>query len=224
VAELLSQSAAERLRLQILDGTYPPGSQLPSERELSEQLGLSRTALRDALQTLQATGFVEVHMGRGRYVADPTGRGAAAARSWLAIHRLDLESLNDVRRLLEPHAVETMNKDLVTSIATRAGAIVGRQLEAVAGGSLHVAADLDGDFHSILVSGTPNGPLRELTEQLIGMARAHAVRVYSVPGVAAHSVAQHDDIVKAVERGDLDRAAELVRDHAVSAYRLAFDD
>ncbi len=225
VKRQLSTEAADTLRGQILDGTLPAGSRLPGERLLSEQLGISRTALRDALQTLEATGFVEVRGGRGRYVAEaPEAHGSVAAMGWLFLHRNDLESLNEVRVLLEPPAVASIPSDLVDDIAARAKLVVDRQVQAVVGGQLHLAGQLDTDFHITLVSATPNKPLRELTEQLIGMARIHAPEVYKVPGVAAHSVAQHEEIVRALAAGDVDAAAELTRQHAAGAYRRAIPE
>jgi len=225
VDEQLSTAAAERIRVQILDGTLPTGSRLPAERVLSEEFGISRTALRDALQTLEATGFVEVRAGRGRYVTDGMDRGGpAAALSWVILHRNDLESLNEVRELLEPRAVSSTPPDSVAKIAAEANAIVEQQLQAIMTGQLVRAADLDGDFHTTLISATPNVPLRELAGQLISMARIHAARVYGVPGVAAHSVSQHEDIVKALRSGDVAAAAELVRHHAHTAYRTALDE
>ena len=220
----VSTEAAEVLRGRILDGRLAPGTKLAGERMLSEELGISRTALRDALQTLEATGFVEVRSGRGRYVSSTEGRGSVAAMDWLVLHRNDLESLNEVRELLEPRAVSTIPLDKLADLAARADAVVGQQVRAIASGQLHVAADLDGDFHSVLISATPNAPLREMTEQLIGMARIHATRVYGVPGVASHSVAQHEDIVAALQAGDLGAAARLVHEHAHTAYRLAFSE
>lgn len=217
----ISTQATERIRAQILDGTLAPGSRLPSERVLSAELGISRTALRDALQTLEATGFVEVHGGRGRFVSDSvSGQGSAAALSWLFVHRNSLESLNEVRSLIEPRAVETMSSSKTAEITARASAIVEQQVQAIVAGEFRSAAELDNDFHLALVSGTPNLPLLELAEQLINMARVHAPRTYEAPVVAAQSVAEHESILDALHAGDTATAATLV-DQTLRAYRRA---
>lgn len=224
-AHQISSETADRLRRQILDGTLPAGSRLPAERVLSEQLGISRTALRDALQALETSGLVEVHVGRGRFVARDVsaGRSAAAATNWLYIHRQDLKALNEVRELLEPRAVSTMPRFKAKQVASHAADIIERQAQAVQLSDYDTASKLDSEFHLLLVAQTPNVPLRVLTEQLIAMAEIHARRVYEVPGAASHSIAQHEEIVTALESGDVKSAARLVRKHALTASRFALD-
>lgn len=219
---LLSESAADYFRQQIADGVLPPGARLPSERQLSADLGISRTALRDALAILASSGYVEVRPGRGRFVTDTSSGGANAAQAWLAVHRADLQSLNEVRALLEPYAVQTTRGSDLPAVSRAAREILERQLAAISNSNLQEAAHLDGEFHHVLISGSPNVPLRELTEQLISAARVHASRLYGVPGVASHSVAEHEDILNALSRGDVDLAAELLRNHTNTAYKRAF--
>jgi GntR family transcriptional regulator, transcriptional repressor for pyruvate dehydrogenase complex len=55
----------------ILDGAFPPGSTLPPERELAEQLGVNRTSLRQGLARLQQMGLIEARHGSGNVVRDP---------------------------------------------------------------------------------------------------------------------------------------------------------
>ncbi|QLL08180.1 FadR/GntR family transcriptional regulator [Mycobacterium vicinigordonae] len=57
----------------ILDGVFPPGSTLPPERELADQLGVNRTSLRQGLARLQQMGLIDVRHGSGSVVRDPEG-------------------------------------------------------------------------------------------------------------------------------------------------------
>ncbi|OBH06669.1 FadR/GntR family transcriptional regulator [Mycobacterium sp. E1747] len=57
----------------ILDGAFPPGTALPPERDLAEQLGVNRTSLRQGLARLQEMGLIEARHGSGNVVADPHG-------------------------------------------------------------------------------------------------------------------------------------------------------
>jgi GntR family transcriptional regulator, transcriptional repressor for pyruvate dehydrogenase complex len=57
----------------ILDGVFPPGSTLPPERELAEQLNVNRTSLRQGLARLQQMGLIEARHGSGSVVCDPEG-------------------------------------------------------------------------------------------------------------------------------------------------------
>ena len=67
----LYQQFADQLRGMINRGEYPPGSYLPPERELSQQFGVSRTSLREALIALETVGLVRVRVGDGVSVVGP---------------------------------------------------------------------------------------------------------------------------------------------------------
>ena len=66
----LYQQVADRIRV-LTQGPFPPGSRLPSERDLALQLGVSRPSLREALIALEIEGSVEIRMGSGVYVCVP---------------------------------------------------------------------------------------------------------------------------------------------------------
>jgi GntR family transcriptional regulator, transcriptional repressor for pyruvate dehydrogenase complex len=76
---LLSDRIHSRLRAEILSGALPPGAAVPSERRLSEQLGASRHAVREALKRLQESGLVRISHG-----------GATRVRDWRRDGGLDL--------------------------------------------------------------------------------------------------------------------------------------
>lgn len=75
----LYQQIADQLRGMINRGEYPPGSYLPPERELSQQFGVSRTSLREALIALEVLGMVRVRVGDGVSVVGPESAIAEAA-------------------------------------------------------------------------------------------------------------------------------------------------
>ncbi len=66
----LSEIVAGKLASMILDGVYHSGYQLPAERDLVKQFGVSRTTLREALKTLEDSGIIEVRHGVGSFIAD----------------------------------------------------------------------------------------------------------------------------------------------------------
>ncbi|WP_432241026.1 FadR/GntR family transcriptional regulator [Herbaspirillum robiniae] len=70
----LYRQISDQLRKLIVDGEFPTGSRLPSERDLSVQLGVSRPSLREALIALEVEGYIEVRMGSGIYVCPPAPR------------------------------------------------------------------------------------------------------------------------------------------------------
>lgn len=78
-AEKLSQSVVRQIELLILRGILKPGERLPSERELSERLGVSRPSLREAVADLQDRGLLAARAGAGIYVAEVLGSAFSPA-------------------------------------------------------------------------------------------------------------------------------------------------
>jgi len=78
-AEKLSQSVVRQIEQLILRGILRPGERLPSERELSERLGVSRPSLREAISELQGRGLLSTRAGAGIYVADVLGSAFSPA-------------------------------------------------------------------------------------------------------------------------------------------------
>jgi len=72
----LYQHVADQIRTLIQSGRYVPGGKLPAERELAQQLGVSRPSLREALIALELEARVEIRMGSGVYVCSPSERAA----------------------------------------------------------------------------------------------------------------------------------------------------
>ena len=90
----LSQQTAERLYNSIVaEGTLRPGDKLPNEVELSQQLGVSRATLREAIRELAACGVLEVRRGRGTFVSEEVADIEAAR---LACQRATEEELRDI--------------------------------------------------------------------------------------------------------------------------------
>jgi GntR family transcriptional repressor for pyruvate dehydrogenase complex len=96
-AEVQSQ-----LRELVSSGAFQPGERLPSERDLMEALGVSRTAIREGLRGLEALRLVTIRHGSGVYVHDAVNSGPAR-RLPLAIRSREPRDLIEVRLIVEPH-------------------------------------------------------------------------------------------------------------------------
>ena len=78
-SEKLATSVVRQIELLILRGILRPGERLPSERELSEKMGVSRPSLREAIATLHDDGLLESRAGAGVFVAEVLGSAFAPA-------------------------------------------------------------------------------------------------------------------------------------------------
>src|SRR6185369_12672749 len=75
--------AAERIQKLIVEGAWREGDRLPGERQLADQLGVSRVSLRHALSLLETLGFIAIEPGRGAFV-QPADRRRTQPRTKLA--------------------------------------------------------------------------------------------------------------------------------------------
>ena len=101
----LSQQTAERLYTMIVvERRLAPGEKLPNELELSRELGVSRTTLREAIRTLAAQGVLAIQRGRGTFVSDAVERINDFGFSALDRMRGQLRDLFELRRIFEPSA------------------------------------------------------------------------------------------------------------------------
>lgn len=102
----IAQSIAHRLEQMILDGTLPPEKKLPSERQLAERLGVSRSVVREALRELAGRGIIETKHGQGSFARKVIEEVTDASPLMLLLnsHSRTLYDLYEVRALLEGEA------------------------------------------------------------------------------------------------------------------------
>jgi GntR family transcriptional regulator, transcriptional repressor for pyruvate dehydrogenase complex len=217
----LVEAATEAISSQILHGRLAVGDKLPTERELVEQLGVSRTVLREALSSLEALGLLETRGTRGRWVAagGSSERSRSLVGAWLHQHAPEILEVDEIRSVLEAHAIRSMSKWDALDAARDAGAALRGQTEALERGDAVAAAEGDAAFHRTLGSYTQNGALRTLMEGLIDASRKGAYAVYSLPEQAALSLEQHHRIVEALSASDVESASRLAQEHMLDVAR-----
>src|SRR3989475_8056802 len=100
----LYEQIVEQIEQSIVKGALKPGDQLPAERELAEQFGVSRTAVREAVKALREKGLVEAFTGRGTFITDGTSQAIRQSLDLMVkIGQPDGSThLAEVRAILEP--------------------------------------------------------------------------------------------------------------------------
>lgn len=214
-SDSLSALAAEAIRASIARGDLVPGEALPSERVLTEQLGVSRTALREALKMLESMGMLEARVGKGRFVTlrANDSQSLALVRNWLHAHREEIEDLNEIRTAMEGIAVSRLAPEARVRTANQLHEIVSEAKRAVARGDSVRAAALDSEFHRTLCGGTTNRPLQALVEGMIDAAQEAALAVYALPAAAGASLREHSEIARALAENDIARVREKLDQH-----------
>ncbi|MGV9555484.1 GntR family transcriptional regulator [Streptomyces sp. NPDC003401] len=173
-----------------------PGRHLV-ESELAAHLGVSRQPVREALQRLNAEGWVDLRPAQGAFVHEPT---EAEADQFLTVRTL-LES--EAARLAAAHA-DGAGVDALDEL--RAQGVL-----AVASGDVDRAVLLDVVFHAKIVELAGNAVLAELAGQVDRRARWYCAPVARQRG--HRSWTEHRDLIAAIAAGDGRRAGRLMREH-----------
>jgi DNA-binding FadR family transcriptional regulator len=219
----LKERVVERLRTLIEEGVLTANEQLPSERELAEQLGVSRGTVREAVQFLHALGLVEIRHGLGTFVsdeADDRERLRANWRSWTLRHAAHVHELLEIRKAVEGYAAELA--------AERAG---DAELAAIdkawhelrrAGHESDVGAIVQADerFHHALCAASGNAFLAELLDMLAGVLVPERAAAWDLEDGGQRSVREHGAILEAVRARDGALAREAVLFHLASVETL----
>lgn len=211
----LYQQVVERLEAQILDGTYPAGKQLPSERELMRELGVGRPAVREALFHLAKMGLVEIRSGERALVTRPTPQVVIDAIAGSA--RIMLSEPGGVRHFQQ--AREFLEAGLARYAAEQANEDDLRELRLALDANRQTVADIDRfektdlAFHYVLAV-IPRNPIftalhAALAEWLVAQRRISL----SIPGQNQIAFAAHQEIYEAIARRDADAAERSMRAH-----------
>ncbi|MDP3547010.1 MAG: transcriptional regulator NanR [Phreatobacter sp.] len=221
----LYQEVVDRLMARIAAGDFPPGTQLPSERELMDAYGVGRPAIREALQQLQRSGIVTISHGERARVVLPTAYGMLdqigdAARYLLRVQPRSLDDLKEARIFLEAGLVR-----LAAERADPAGLALLRQRLAEqrdASPADFLARDIA--FHRQIAAISSNPIFPAVVEGLLTWLGDHYTMLVRAPGAESATLQEHQRILDAIAAGDADEAARAMTDHlnrASDLYRHA---
>ena len=210
----LAEQVADRITELIVDGALAPGDRLPPEVDLADQMGVSRTALREGMRTLEAKGLLEIQPGVGTVVRE-VGQDQLVQPLSLYVEVSDgaisFEEFHAVRTILETEVAS-----LAAASATESDVEVLRGLMAQMESSVEdvdVFATSDASFHESLATMTSNpllglliGALRTLLEEHIRDVVGHIDPVVDV-------IPYHAAILAAVEAGDAEASRRAMEDH-----------
>lgn len=188
----------------------PPGSRLPSERDLALELGVSRNSIREAVHELELKRLVERRSGRGTMVLDPRPSAPGALLSDLAAEERDLLEIMDFRLTIEPPIA-----GLAAERTTRGGLTrLARLLDEMADERNPArVAELDYDFHAAVARATHNRLLVRLHEVSAEWLRQSRREALQSQRRRAASLAGHRRIYEAIKAGDRDAAHAAMVEH-----------
>lgn len=221
--DTLTVQAADTLRRFILFEELEPGFQLPSERELSETLSVSRNIVREALSTLVAEGLIVKKAGRGIFVTD-FDRTEAIPRlaSAFDYDGRDLRALAEARVVIEIGAVDLMIERVTAEQLTALAEINRTLADNLRNGRNAIKDDIE--FHTVLLQSTHNTVIIGMIPLLVEFFR---LLVLHHPTSILHNperiVDEHQRIVDALASKDPDAVREALITHLHPLDTLATD-
>lgn len=218
LGESEGQSALTQLRAYLAQRQLPLNSRLPPERELCQQLGVTRTALRHALATLESEGQLWRHVGKGTFVGSRPIEDLTDIRTITT--RTNPVEVMRTRQLIEPEIAR------LAALSATAADIDEMRLcmaKSRAAGTWRVYESWDNRLHRVIAESTQNKLLLALFDTLNSVRRAVAwgrLRHNTTkPDPDHHSFAEHEALVDAISERDMDRAAVCMRAHLETVER-----
>ena len=206
----------QRLLDYLLSGEIKPGSRLPSERQLSEALGMGRSTLRESLKALTLLGLLEVRQGDGTYLKKADSVLLPRIIEWgLLLGEQRTMDLIEARQRIEVIIAELAAQRRDYRAIEDLRKIMKRLQQA--GSDYQEFVDADVAFHLKLAEIARNTVLRDILSSIQALLRAWIIRVIESAGNTDFSYQEHLAIFEAVERGDAQAANAAMQAHMDSA-------
>ncbi|WP_426180243.1 FadR/GntR family transcriptional regulator [Pseudomonas sp. TWRC1-2] len=210
IAPLIKRSlvdqALEQLRRRITEGKWAIGGRLPTEPELSAELGISRNTVREAMRVLAFCGLIEIRQGDGSYLrsmTDPLG-------AMRALSHCTLEQAQETRQILEVEAIglAALRRTEADLSALRDALKASAELYH---GDLEAYISADLVFHKHLVDAAHNPALSELYQYFSAIVAAQLRQTLNISPRRQAVFDLHIALLDAVEQQDPERAKSLCR-------------
>src|ERR1700679_1530417 len=190
----LTELAYQSVKQQLLNGSFPEGTKL-TEEFLSNQLGISKSPVREALMRLESEGLICIESRRGAYVRKFSAK--------------DVMDLYDIRALLEVHAVGIAR--VTPILLTNMTESIERTRQHVETGNRpqHIAEDIH--FHGLIANSTGNAEFGKLLDNIQQKTLLCRMATFSLTGTVAP--ASHRHIYEAMRDGNLQAAQRAMHEH-----------
>jgi len=211
-APLLSESAQEIIKEFIIANKLRPGDLLPSETELTRQLGISRNSIREAVKALAALGVIEVRRGSGLYVGNFSLEPLLQNLSYGVMFELEeLSELLEIRRVLEVGMIETAMQTMTAKQKASLQDIVARMRQRVE--HREAFPEEDREFHRCLFENLNNKTLLRLLDTFWLTYRKAAEHAEVSSRDLAKTLHDHEAILEAVLDGNIREAQIALERH-----------
>ena len=208
----ITDSVVADIKEMIMSGEYKIGEKLPTEMKLCDQMGVSRTCVREAIRVLQAIGYVEIRPGKGAFVANYQ-KSTDNSSLWYDVEGVKFYDFMEVRM-----AIETLSVRLAVERATDKQIRELREIhtsfvEATEKRDMLKMIMLDELFHTKIITFTNNQLLININKQLLERFRIYRGDSFTNKMVYKNAVEPHERILLCFEMRNPSSAVEEMRKH-----------
>jgi len=210
-----------RIRAMVEKGDLTDGDRLPSERELSTSLRVSRPSVREALKSLENQGFLEIRQGEGTFISRKhiEQSGEPLAANILTVKEYQIQIL-EIRRLVEPQIASLAAERATGDEMSRLEMTLSLQEEKVRMGE--TGADLGKIFHYMIAEAAKNRLLIRIIDTATDLFSENRKRYLHFAQRAETSIRHHRKILNAITAGDSELAANSMKDHLDNIHETLF--
>ncbi len=197
----------------IREKKLPIGSKLPTERELCESFGVSRTALREALRRLSARGLITIQKGSGMHVSEIKIEDAINTLNLYYDLKFDNQLLNqfiEVRRIFEPEIAKLAAKNRTEDNIKELERLID-EFEKCNPDNTQMEADLDNRFHLTVTKSTQN-PIMQITmEPIYSLLPRMRNYIYAnIEGEKENTLKSHKKLISAIRKNESEEAYNVM--------------
>jgi GntR family transcriptional repressor for pyruvate dehydrogenase complex len=220
----LATVVREGILAEILAGRWRPGDRVPTEKELMTRFGVSRTPIREAMQSLKLVGIVDISPRRGATVRALSIESVVdlAILSGVMSPRRSLGDVFEFRFAMEGAiaglAAVNVSRDQVESLQS----ILAENEAAIRRGDLGAALQVDVRFHAAIAEASGNVVFQAVAHALNGLLVEQRRITSGIAGAPQASFLEHQDILAAIARGD-GRSARAAAETHIDRTRARFD-
>ena len=221
--ELLSKKIALEIESAIYSQKLKEGEQLPTEFELCEQFGVSRTSLREALRMLSAKGLISIEKGRGTFVKKITSESVTDPLQHYLRLKLGVPYILEIieaRKAIEPELAKLAAINRTNSDIEKMEKAI-EELGKYEGGPEGLAI-LDMEFHQGIANATKNRLLPLMIEPIFRLMPIIKSKIISdVPSAIESAIVWHRKILDAIIEQNPHMAYEKMEHHLIISHEHA---
>jgi GntR family transcriptional regulator, transcriptional repressor for pyruvate dehydrogenase complex len=223
-AERISQLIEEQLKEAIIRHHYRAGDKLPSERELVNMFGASRSSIREAIRSLERSGFVVVKKGvqGGAFVLQKGDSTLMVnyLRDMMRLRQVSLDEILQARLIIEPEVAAAAAERATPEYVELLEEITRDQLKGFDSENPVMQFDRNPRFHRIIAEMTGNQVFIIIMQILLEI---HAFRMnqFKLDEKTIRKIThQHDGIIEALKKKDKELAFEEMRKHVLAVHKM----